>query len=241
MFLLLHVEVQAKPEANFAERMFVYALRIFDRFRQPAVSLAVLCDGNATWRPHRYEFSCPGTHLSFQFDTVKLLDYQAQWQGLEANRNPFATVVMAHLKAQETKRNANQRKEWKLSLIRRLYESGYSRRDVLHLFKFIDWVMILPEGLKQAFWLELKAYEEERKVPYITSVEEIGFERGVQQGRQEERRSLVLLLLEQRVGQLPDDWRDRLSQLSLTQLEALAIALLHFSTLADLEAWLASR
>lgn len=41
LVLLLHVEVQAKPEANFAERMFVYALRIFDRFRQPAVSLAI--------------------------------------------------------------------------------------------------------------------------------------------------------------------------------------------------------
>jgi predicted transposase YdaD len=123
-----------------------------------------------------------------------------------------------------------------------LYEAGYSHRDVLHLFKFIDWVMILPEGLKQAFWLELKAYEEERKVPYITSVEEIGFERGIQQGRQEgrqeESRSLVMLLLEQRLGQLPDDLHDRLSPLSRTQLEALAIALLNFSTLAELEAWL---
>ncbi|MBW4468864.1 MAG: hypothetical protein KME45_00485 [Stenomitos rutilans HA7619-LM2] len=67
---------------------------------------------------------------------------------------------MAHLKAQETQRHPNRRKEWKLSLIRRLYESGYSRRDVLHLFKFIDWAMILPEGLKQAFWLDLKAYED---------------------------------------------------------------------------------
>jgi len=28
--------------------------------------------------------------------------------------------------------------------------------------------MILPEGLEQAFWSELKAYEEERKVPYIS-------------------------------------------------------------------------
>ncbi|WP_254721849.1 DUF4351 domain-containing protein [Kovacikia minuta] len=121
-------------------------------------------------------------------------------------------------------------------LNRRLYESGYGRREVLNLFKFIDWVMILPEGLKQAFWLELKAYEEERKVPYITSVEEIGFERGIQEGQ----RSLVLLLLEQRVGKLPEGIRDRLSQLNLAQLEALAIALLNFSTLAELEAWLES-
>lgn len=86
--------------------------------------------------------------------------------------------------------------------------------------------------MKQAFWQELKAYEEERKVPYITSVEEIGFERG--------QRSLILLLLQQRVGQLPDQLHDRISQLNLTQLEALAIALLNFSSLAELEAWLES-
>jgi len=241
LFLLLHVEVQAKPEADFAERMFVYALRIFDRFRQPAVSVAILCDSRAEWRPNRYEFSYPGTQLSFQFDAVKLLDYQAQWEALEANPNPFATVVMAHLKAQETKRRPTSRKEWKLGLIRRLYEKGYSRRDVLNLFKFIDWVMILPEGVKQSFWLELKAYEEERKVPYITSVEAIGFERGIQQGRQEGQRSLILLLVEQRIGQLPDAIHDRLSQLNLTQLEALAIALLNFSTLSELETWLDSQ
>jgi len=48
----------------------------------------------------------------------------------------------------------------------------------------------------------------------------------------------VILLLEQRVGQLPDGLRDRLSQLNLAQIEALAIALLNFSTLAELEVWL---
>ncbi|UIE38885.1 DUF4351 domain-containing protein [Leptodesmis sichuanensis] len=237
-FLLLHVEVQAKPEANFSERMLVYALRIFDRFRQPAVSLAILCDGKADWRPNQYEFSFLDTRLLFQFGTVKLLEYQERWQELEASPNPFATVVMAHLKAQETKRNSNQRKEWKLNLIRGLYEAGSSRRDVLNLFKFIDWVMILPEGVKQAFWLELKAFEEEQKVTYITSVEEIGFERGLQQGRQEERRSLISLQLEQKVGQLPSSLHDQIAQLNLTQLEALAIALLNLSTLAELEAWL---
>jgi hypothetical protein len=57
------------------------------------------------------------------------------------------------------------RKAVKLNLLRRLYESGYSRPEVVNLFRFIDWVMILLEGLKQAFWTELKVYEEERRMP----------------------------------------------------------------------------
>jgi hypothetical protein len=37
LVLLIHVEVQAAPEQKFAERIFVYSLKIFDFFQQPAV------------------------------------------------------------------------------------------------------------------------------------------------------------------------------------------------------------
>ncbi len=94
---------------------------------------------------------------------------------------------MMHLKAQETKKDKQSRKEWKLTLIRRLYEKGYNREDIINLFRFIDWMMVLPKGLDRSFWTELKTYEEERKVPCITSVERIGLERGLEEGRQEDR------------------------------------------------------
>ena len=38
--------------------------------------------------------------------------------------------------------------------------------------------MILPEAAKVSFWQELKVYEEQRQMPYITSVEQIGYDRG---------------------------------------------------------------
>ncbi len=43
-WVLIHVEVQNQAEVDFGERMFVYHYRIFDRFRRPMVSLAVLGD-----------------------------------------------------------------------------------------------------------------------------------------------------------------------------------------------------
>jgi predicted transposase/invertase (TIGR01784 family) len=36
----------------------------------------------------------------------------------------------------------------------------------------------LPEGLNNSFWNDLKSYEEEKKMAYITSIEKIGFKRG---------------------------------------------------------------
>ena len=38
LWLLLHVEIQAQAEKKFAERMFTYNFRIFDRFHKPAIS-----------------------------------------------------------------------------------------------------------------------------------------------------------------------------------------------------------
>jgi predicted transposase YdaD len=91
-----------------------------------------------------------------------------------------------------------------------LYELGYKRSDVLNLFKFLDWAMILPEGLKRAFWEELKAYEEERKMPYVTSVEEIGMEKAT--------KTIALNMLK---DNLPLEQIARLTGLTIAQLKKL--------------------
>jgi hypothetical protein len=47
--------------------------------------------------------------------------------------------------------------------------------------------MALPPELAQRFWAELQTFEEECKVPYITSVERIGREEGLKEGREQWR------------------------------------------------------
>ena len=42
--------------------------------------------------------------------------------------------------------------------------------------------MVLPEAQYQQFWHELEQYEKEKQVPYITSVERHGMERGKREG-----------------------------------------------------------
>lgn len=45
--------------------------------------------------------------------------------------------------------------------------------------------MTLPDALEAEFQKDLSNYEGERKMPYITSVERMGIEKGRQEGRQE--------------------------------------------------------
>jgi predicted transposase YdaD len=99
-------------------------------------------------------------------------------------------------------------------LTKALYEKGYERQQILDLYRFLDWVMILPEAIEREFWQELQTFEEERKVTYVTNAERFGFERGIQEGRQEGRqeglaqeRSLILRLLSRRVGILSSEVR----------------------------------
>jgi hypothetical protein len=219
LMLLLHIEIQASKEKNFQERMLVYALRIYDRFKQFPSSLAILCDANTEWRPSEHLLTAPGARLEFYFTGLKLLDYLERWAELEASLNPFAVVVMAHLKAQELKNQASERKNWKFLLVRGLYEKSYNKDQILDLFKFIDWILVLPEALSNSFWNDLKTYEEEKKMTYITSVEKIGFKRGQQEGRQETQQEIVVAMLAE---QIPLETIARLTKLSIAEVEHIA-------------------
>ena len=109
------------------------------------------------------------------------------------------------------------------------------------LFTFVDWVMLLPEATKVEFWQELKIYEEERKIPYITSVEQIGYDRGVQVGKERQARSIVLRLLSGKFGTIAPRLEQQIEGLPVEQLDMLTDALLGFESVADLTTWLDSQ
>jgi hypothetical protein len=125
-----------------------------------------------------------------------------------------------------------------MRLIRGLHESGYNKTDVLNVFNFVDWVLGLPKPLEIEFWRELKAYEEGRKVPYITSVERIGYERGIEEGAELKARSLLLRMLDRKVGSIPSQILAQINGLSIAQLDSLGDALLDFTSIDDLTGWL---
>lgn len=233
-WVMTHIEIQGQEETHFTERMFTYNYRLRDRYNRPIASLAVLGDERSSWRPRSYTDELWGCRIQFEFPVVKLLDYGANWSDLENNPNPFALVVMAHLKAKETRSDDQQRKAWKFSLTRRLYEQGYERQDILNLYRFIDWLLVLPEGLEREFQEDLQRFEQERQMQYVTSIERMA----MQEGSKQEARSLVLRLLTRRIGNVPEFLQTQIEALSLTQLEDLGEALLEFSRPEDLESWL---
>ena len=242
--LLIHIEVQGYYDTHFAERMFIYRYRIFDLFKHPVVSLAVFTDDNNNYRPNVYEENYLGVRLRFEYPFVKLIDYRPDWELLEQDLNPFAIVVMAHLKVLELTKTGDVKAlaVWKYNLVVMAYERGYDQQWVRQLYRFLDWLVRLPAALKVSFEARIRQYEEEKQMPFVTGFEQVGIEKGLLQGKLEGKlegkRDLTLKVLTARVGQLPAEIQTRIAQLSEADLDALTIASLNYSTLTELENWL---
>jgi hypothetical protein len=138
-WVLIHVEVQGDVEAAFAERMYVYHYRLFDRYKMDIVSLGVLADTTAAFRPSAFRWARWGCEIAFRFPTVKLLD------------------------------------------------RGYSRSDILELFRIIDWMIRLPDDLEREFLAAVYEMEEAKNMPYVISAERFGIEKGRLEGKLEGR------------------------------------------------------
>ncbi len=181
-WILVYVEVQASREGGFPERMYVYNTRLFDRYGHEVISLAILADDDPDWRPSRYEYARWGFRAGIEIPVVKLLDDAPKYEELEADPNPFAVVVLAHLKALETRRSPEQRYAWKIRLVKGLYERGMAPEDVRRLFDFIDWVLELPEPMVEPFWDEIDAYQQEKRMPYMSTLDRIAMKQGLLRG-----------------------------------------------------------
>jgi Domain of unknown function (DUF4351) len=169
---------------------------------------------------------------------VKLLDYKDDWEALENNENPFAIVTMAHLKTKETHNDPAARKAWKFRLTTMLYERGYKKQDILELYNFLDFMMTLPESLSQQFNTELEAFEETKKMKYVTTIERRAEARGLKLGESRKVRSIVQRQLTHRFGELQDALLTTLDGLSIDDLDQLSESLLDFTTIEDLTHWL---
>lgn len=231
-WLYLHLEIQGQEQAGFAERMFVYHSRLFDRYRKPIASLALLADDRLGWRPAGYVHESLGCRLSLRFPVAKLLDWSGSEARLQDSRNPFAVLTLAHLATRSTRHDPVARYSAKWTLVKRLYQTGFDRRQVMQLFTMIDWMMQLQPAQEQQFRDELTQFEEEMKMRYVSSVERLAREEGMQQGMQQgmhegmeqgRRAGKVQVIrrqLQLRFGELPDWVPARIDEASEAQLDA---------------------
>lgn len=240
-WLLIHIEIQSQPDPRLPWRVYRYRHRIADRYNHSVVTLVVLADPSPGFRPGPYEEETLGCRVRFEYPICKLLDLDAAV--LEREDNPIAVVILAHRAAQRGVGDPVGRKAAKWQLTRRLYERGYEKKDILELFRLIDWLIQLPEELAVEFRRELVEYEQQQRMPYITSIEELGRREGRREGWREGRQegliaakqNDVLDVVEVRFGKVPEGLREAVESIQdEIRLSALLKAAIRAGSLEEL-------
>jgi 5-oxoprolinase (ATP-hydrolysing) len=174
-------------------------------------------------------FGCPDV-LQLPIHAIQL--NRLNWRDYINSDNPVAAALMSKMKIAK-----RDRPKVKAECLRLLVTLKLDPAKTRLISKFIDTYLRLNTQEEQTFQAELDKIgvaQKEAIMQVITSWEEKGIETGIETGQ----RSLVSLQLEQKVGQLPDALTDRISALPLDRLSVLAIALLNFNSIDDLNQWL---
>jgi hypothetical protein len=196
-WLLVHVEVQGYPDPTFAERMYIYNYRTFDKYHRDVISLAVLTDNDPDFRPTEYRREMFGCSQVFRFPVVKLKDLAGA--GLDASDNPFALVTRMQLDHLEAGTDPQKRLAARIGLTRPLYRHGFDREQILRLYRFLGFLMRLPDDLAIEYHKEVESIEGELSMPYVTDTERLAEREGQLKGHRE----AVLDALEARFGEVP--------------------------------------
>ena len=199
--------------------------------------------------PDEYRIDFPDLAvLSFRFRVVQL--NQMAWQDFEKRTNPILAALMANMR-----RGPQEGARVKLACLRMLakLQLDPARRELVSVFvdSYLELTMEEEEQLGTELQ-ELQPQEKESVMEIVTSWMKKGLEQGRVEGRQEGRqegrlegrkeggRTVLLRQLRKRLGDLDPTIEKQIESLSADRLEQLGEALLDFSSLADLDAWLQS-
>ena len=249
MFILVHIEVQGDAAQyvrlqRMAERMTFYMFRIRDRWRKDFAderialfSLAILTNSSSGSSMLQQTWDFLGCSTIFQCPVVHLGQWWKQWEKLEliARSNPFAVVIMAQLLAHRFQGEA--RLVPKTQLMRMLHQYGYTQDAVRSVFRLIDWMLLLPADQEPAFFQAMQAIEQERHMPFVTSIERhliaLNKAEWVAEGKAEGKIELLQNLLSCKFGTLPAWVEPRLQQADANTLTLLSERILSANSLED--------
>jgi hypothetical protein len=224
-FIIFHIEVQDKKEADFKQRMFEYYNFIRVKYRTfDIVALAIYIGKTVPTNPDIFEMSFHGVSIRYKFIAFIVRD-QIEAK-LIASDNPFALVVLAGFYKIKAGSNPVKRFTYKKKLVQVLLTKKYDHAIFFQLNTFVTYLIRLPKPLSDDYdtyfnniktthhmvtWEIDRAYIEGQKSifekalnEYITEAKQEGLETGMQKGRQEGKQEGMTQIMEHTVLNIHD-------------------------------------
>jgi predicted transposase/invertase (TIGR01784 family) len=229
---LFHLEAQSYSEAKINRRMFYYLARLHQNYVKDIYPIVIFSfDQPYRAEQNTFKIEFPNLKvLEFRFHAIQL--NRLNWRDYLDRPNPVAAALMSKMKIAKA-----DRPKVKAECLRLLVTLQLDPAKTRLISKFVDTYLRLNAQEERTFQAEIDKIgvaQKEAIMQVTTSWEEKGLGRGIEQGQ----RSLVLRLLNRKVGSLSDGIQSQVEALSLDQLGVLSEALLDFTSLTDLENWL---
>jgi hypothetical protein len=217
--------VQTQRDCTLPRRLLDYHYHIERRHRCRVITFVILGDLSPSWRPGQFSSDVPPLGMSLGYLSLKLIDLELKLELPQFRGNPVAMVVRAHLAALRIRHNLEARCTQRMALYRRLYEEGFSQKNVVLIHGIINRLMIPHRQVMIRFRQELFTIEKDKNMPYVDTLTRMslqeGRQEGLQEGRQEGRqegslvqaRESVIEALEIRFGEVSNDLRERITAL----------------------------
>ncbi len=133
---------------------------------------------------------------------------------MEENDNPFALAALAQLKTVETRRNPNNRCEWKLRLSRLLLKKSWNLERITAFYYFIDWMMRLPQELETQFDGVIEEdFKEDNDMELISPREKRNLVKERNGGARVQAQLSVILTLTTRFVSIPESLESRIRRI----------------------------
>ena len=183
--LLIHADIQGYHDDAFAERMFIYFYRVFDRYRLPVTALAVFTDDRPGFKPAAYDYQCFGTTLHYSYNIYKILAQDEQ--ALKESENPFALAVLAGLYLLQSGKNEEQRYAYKKTLAQLLFQKRITPQKKRHLLVFLDGLLRIGRQMETRFRQDIEemAKGDRTNMPipaHLTNYGQVMYEEGLEKG-----------------------------------------------------------
>jgi predicted transposase/invertase (TIGR01784 family) len=217
--MILHLEFQTDPDPKMSFRMLDYRTRVYRRFPKKTMRQVVIyLKETSSPLVQENAFILPNTR--HEYEVLRLWEIAAEKMlGLSG------LLPLANLGKTPNRPEILRQVAAKIDNIKGRTEKSNLAAATAILAGLVLSKEIIGSLLREEIMRESVIYQDIR-------------ESGKAQGRREEAVSLILRLLNRRLGEISSTLSQQIRELSLEQLETLGEALLDFTSLTDLTTWL---
>jgi predicted transposase/invertase (TIGR01784 family) len=221
--IILHLEFQTDPDPKMSFRMLDYRTRVYRRFPKKTMRQVVIyLKETSSPLVRENAFILPNTR--HEYEVLRLWEIPAEKMlGLSG------LLPLANLGKTPNRPEILRQVAAKIDNIEGRTEKSNLAAATAILAGLVLSKEIIGSLLREEIMRESVIYQD---------IRESGKAQGREEGRREEAVSLILRLLNRRLGEISSTLGQQIQELSLEQLETLGEALLDFTSLTDLTAWL---